>query len=344
MDPLFILGVGMAAILGGILVLRLNAFVALIAAAIIVSLLAPGEGTTRITRVAEAFGRTAGTIGIVIGLAAIIGRAMMDSGAADRIVTGFFRLLGRERGAHALTASGFVLSIPVFFDTVFYLLAPLAGSMYRQTGRHDLCYMMAIAAGAVATHTLVPPTPGPLAVAGLLGVDLGMMILIGGLVALPAAAVGLLFSAWVDARMPVPLRSTATVAAEHVVRTGTTPGLFLSLLPVVLPVVLIATNTIALSVATTPGAVPAWLLATTATLGNANLALLVSAGARVVGRRQIYERAGPRLDEPVALPGTGPKGRSTGSAAEIVSTGCSRASVSRTSRLGRTLGTSASRR
>jgi GntP family gluconate:H+ symporter len=269
---------------------------------------------------------------------------MMDSGAADRIVTGFFRLLGRERGAHALTASGFVLSIPVFFDTVFYLLAPLAGSMYRQTGRHYLCYMMAIAAGAVATHTLVPPTPGPLAVAGLLGVDLGMMILIGGLVALPAAAVGLLFSAWVDARMPVPLRSTATVAAEHVVRTGTTPGLFLSLLPVVLPVVLIATNTIALSVATTPGAVPAWLLATTATLGNANLALLVSAGARVVGRRQIYERAGPRLDEPVALPGTGPKGRSTGSAAEIVSTGCSRASVSRTSRLGRTLGTSASRR
>src|SRR5918993_4395324 len=198
MDPLVILGVGMAAILGGILVLRLNAFVALIAAAILVSLLAPGDAATRITRVAEAFGRTAGTIGIVIALAAIIGRAMMDSGAADRIVSAFLSLLGHRRGAHALTASGYVLSIPVFFDTVFYLLAPLAGSMYRQTGRNYLRYMMAIAAGAVATHTLVPPTPGPLAVAGLLGVDVGTMILMGGLVALPAAAVGLLFSVWAD--------------------------------------------------------------------------------------------------------------------------------------------------
>jgi len=287
MDPLFILAVGMAAILGGILVLRLNAFVALIAAAILVSLLAPGDPATRVTRVAEAFGRTAGTIGIVIALAAVIGRAMMDSGAADRIVAGFLRLLGRERGAHALTASGFVLSIPVFFDTVFYLLAPLAGSMYRQTGRHYLRYMMAIAAGAVATHTLVPPTPGPLAVAGLLDVDLGTMIVMGGLVAFPAAAVGLLFSVWVDMRMPVPLRSTATVAAENVVRTGRMPGLFLSLLPVVLPIALIAANTVAASLNTTPGAVPAWILSATATLGNANLALLLSAGIAV----WIYRRA-----------------------------------------------------
>src|SRR5947199_153408 len=94
MPPWLILLVGMTAILEGRLGLRLNAFLALVTAAIVVGLLAPGEPAVKIARVAEGFGRTAGTIGIVIALAAIAGQAMMDSGAADRIVTAFIRLLG----------------------------------------------------------------------------------------------------------------------------------------------------------------------------------------------------------------------------------------------------------
>src|SRR5919109_3282749 len=190
MHPILILLAGMAAILGGIIVLRLNAFLALLGAAILVSLLAPGEPAVKIARVAEAFGRTAGSIGIVIALAAIVGTAMMESGAADRIVHAFVALLGEKRGGAALAASGYVLSIPVFFDTVFYLLVPLARSMYRRTGRSYVKYIMAICAGAGATHTLVPPTPGPLVVSAALGVDLGTMVLVGIVVALPAAAVG----------------------------------------------------------------------------------------------------------------------------------------------------------
>src|SRR6266481_4860675 len=176
MHPTLILLIGIVTILAGIVVLRLNAFLALIIAAIVVSLLAPGEAAVKIARVAEGFGRTAGTVGIVIALAAIIGKAMMDSGAADRIVNGFLALLGEKRGATALCSTGYILSIPVFFDTVFYLLVPLARSGYTRTNRYYLKYLLAIAAGAGATHTLVPPTPGPLAVAGTLGVDLGTMV------------------------------------------------------------------------------------------------------------------------------------------------------------------------
>ena len=194
MSPLVILLIGVVAILGAIVVFRINAFLALIGAAILVSLLAPGDPVQKITRVAEAFGRTAGNIGIVIALAAIIGAALMQSGAADRIVGAFLALLGERRGATALCASGFVLSIPVFYDTVFYLLIPLARSMHVRTGRHYLKYLLAVAAGAAATHALVPPTPGPLAVVGLLGADLGTAILIGAVVALPAATAGLLFA------------------------------------------------------------------------------------------------------------------------------------------------------
>src|SRR5207244_1301925 len=93
MPPTLILLVGMATILAGILLLRLNAFLALITAAIVVSLLAPGEAAVKIGRVAEGFGRTAGTVGVVIALAAIAGKAMMDSGAAERIVREFVALL-----------------------------------------------------------------------------------------------------------------------------------------------------------------------------------------------------------------------------------------------------------
>src|SRR5437899_814946 len=280
MHPLLILLVGMATILVGIVVLRLNAFLALITAAIVVSLLAPGEPGVKIARVAEGFGRTAGTIGIVIALAGIAGKAMMDSGAADRIVRAFLALLGEKRGATALCATGYVLSIPVFFDTVFYLLVPLARSMYGRTNRNYLKYIMAIAAGAAATHTLVPPTPGPLAVAGTLGVDLGTMVLVGLVVALPAAGVGLLYAGWVDRRMPVVPRENPGGGAAPSAGTHPLPGLIPSLLPIVLPVLLISSNTVVVSM-TSRAAVhtTVWsaLSPYTAIIGNANLALLVSA-------------------------------------------------------------------
>ncbi len=126
----------------------MNAFLALIGSALIISLLTPGEPAERITRVADGFAKTAGSIGIIIALAAIVGAAMMESGASDRIVNAFVRLLGEQRGAIALGATAFVLSIPVFFDTVFYLLVPLARSMHARSGRHYLRNLMAIAGGS----------------------------------------------------------------------------------------------------------------------------------------------------------------------------------------------------
>lgn len=280
MHPILILLVGMAVVVGTIVLLRLNAFLALIGGAILVSLLAPGDPAEKITRVAEAFGGTAAGIGIVIALAAIIGKAMMDSGAADRLVRGFLSLLGEKRGATALLSSGFVLSIPVFFDTVFYLLVPLARSMYTRTKRNYLKYLMAVAAGGVATHALVPPTPGPLLIADTLGVDLGTMVLVGFAVALPAAIAGLVFAGWVNRRMPVPLRTEVDgVADAEPSETRALPSLGMSLLPIAMPVLLISLNTIVGSLAAEESryaSLDAWL-PYTSIIGNANLALFISA-------------------------------------------------------------------
>jgi H+/gluconate symporter-like permease len=243
--PFLVLTLGIATVLILIIVLRVNAFVALVAAALLVSLLSPGEWSGKVARVAEGFGRTATSIAIVIAFAAIIGKCLMESGAADRIVRSFQRLLGAERTNVALLASGFVLSIPVFFDTVFYLLVPLARSLWWRTRKNYVLYVTAIAGGAVITHSIVPPTPGPLVMAEVFQIDLGLFILLGIIVGIPMAVVTLLISVWMNRRMDLPMRPYPGEVEQEPLGDEQLPGLLLSLAPILLPVILISVNTFA---------------------------------------------------------------------------------------------------
>ena len=281
--PLVVLAIGVAVVLGLILALRINAFLALIVAAFVVSLLAPGELGVKISRVATAFGSVAGAIGIVIALAAVIGKALMDSGAAERIVRAMTRALGEERSPVALMGSGFVLAVPVFFDTVFYLLVPLARSLWKTHRRNYVLYVTAIVAGGAVTHSMVPPTPGPIFMANALGVDLGTMILVGTIVGLPMAVVGLFVCGVLNRWYPLEMRpypGEDEVAAEAPSDRRPLPPLWLSLMPVVLPVILISANTGAAALAGPAEAMTdGWRRAVgiTGVLGNPNLALLLSA-------------------------------------------------------------------
>ena len=243
------LGVGMVTVLGLIIFLRANAFLALITAAMAVSLMAEGSIGSKFKRVADEFGSSAGGIGIVIALAAIIGKCMLDSGAADRVVRAFMKLLGEKRAPVALMGSGFVLAVPVFFDTVFYLLVPLARSLFKKTNRNYLLYIMAIGTGGAITHTLVPPTPGPLIVADQLNVDKGLMIMIGALVALPAAIAGLAFSSYMNRIMPLPMRQVGSEPEPEPLDDDKLPPLWLALAPVLLPVFMISCNTVLTTIA-----------------------------------------------------------------------------------------------
>lgn len=247
--PLIVLGIGIVTVLVLIIVFRINAFIALITAAIVVSLLSPGAIESKISRVASAFGSSAGGIAIVIALAAVIGKCMLDSGAADRIVRSFLSLLGEKKSPIALNASGFILAVPVFFDTVFYLLVPLARSLHRKTGSKYLLYILAISAGGAIAHTLVPPTPGPLLMAETLGVQVGTMILIGALVGIPASIAGLIFSSILDRLMPIPMREISGVTEPEPLDDEELPSLWISLSPIVLPVLLIAGSTVATTIA-----------------------------------------------------------------------------------------------
>jgi len=277
MPPLATLAVAVAVVFVLIIRFKVNAFIALIVAAMTAGLLSPQVELARTMQmVAMRFGDVCGRIGIVIALAALVGFCLMESGAADKITRVFVRLLGEKRSSLSLLGSGYVLAIPVFFDTVFYLLVPLARAMRIRTGKNYLLFVMAICAGGTITHSLVPPTPGPLAAASTLGVDLGVMILTGCIVGLPMAAAGWLFSAYMDRALPVPFRETPGLSLKELEELAHRseqhlPGFAHSLSPIVLPVLMITSNTVAQAVAPGSG-----LAKVTAFLGDPNFALLVA--------------------------------------------------------------------
>ena len=294
MYSLLILLAGMLVVVGGILALRLPAFLALLLGALLVAgltsstqlrdaALQNGAGIEQADqlaaqssgeRIARGFGQTTGQIGIVIAMASIIGICLLESGAADRMVRSALRLLGAGKAPLAFTLTGFILAIPVFFDTVFYLMIPLAKATRLRTGKSYLFYILGIVAGGTMAHSLVPPTPGPLFVAGEFGVDMGLMILVGMAIGLLAASAGFLYAWWAGNRIELPLRESPEALAQLEAIAAKTdrqlPPLWLAATPVLLPVILISGRTLSDSLDT----FDAPLLAA---LGEKNIALVISA-------------------------------------------------------------------
>ena len=229
MDPFLLLLIGLATVLGGILWLRLHPFIALFIAALLIASITPktqvanaladkkinervkltgadlteieqaqikndqadyANNRTPIQRITQEFGVTFGKIGLVIALACLIGRCLLASGAADRIVRAALSMVGEKGAPVAFLGSGFALGIPVFFDSLFLLAIPLAKAMWLKLRKNYLLLIVAIIAGGSMTHSLVPPTPGPLYVASALGINIGTMILAGMVVGLFTASAG----------------------------------------------------------------------------------------------------------------------------------------------------------
>jgi GntP family gluconate:H+ symporter len=189
---------------------------------------------------------------------------MMESGAAEQIVNWLLKTLGEKRAAIALIISGFILSIPVFFDTVFLLLVPLAITLALKTGKNFVLYVVATGGGAVISHTIVPPTPGPLIMAETFNIGLGTVILAGIAAGIIPAVSVLGIAKWMNKRLNIPVR----VTDKHVTLIQNPPSLFLSVLPVVVPLFMISISSIVEGIT---GKLPDWI----AFQGNKNIAMTV---------------------------------------------------------------------
>ena len=299
--PFVVLVVSVSLVVLLITRLRFHAFIALMLSAIFVGLVSPGvpvvEGQHSLVTAVELpmaeFGVMAGKIGWVIALAAIIGTAMMESGAAEQIVNWLLKRLGEKRAAIALLTSGYILSIPVFFDTVFFLLIPLGITLARKTGKDFVLYVLAIGGGAAITHTIVPPTPGPLIMAETLNLDLGTVILAGLVTGIVPAMAALAAGRWFNKREIIPLR----ISGDQGASTENPPSLLFSVMPVVVPLLLISLDSV---VNVVSGDVPGWI----AFAGNKNIAMVVGAllslilwvKTRKLGRQDLWDAVAKPLE------------------------------------------------
>ncbi|RDB05231.1 GntP family permease [Runella aurantiaca] len=267
-DPIFILSVGVLIVVGGIIGLKLHPFLALLLGAFVVALMTPAavieqfalaKGTAPAAalalskkgigeRIATEFGNTCAKIGILIAMAAIIGKCMLESGAAERIIRSVLRLTGIDKAPAAFLVSSFFLGIPVFFDTVLFLMIPLAKAMTLRIGKNYLLLVLCIMAGAAMANSLVPPAPGPLFLIGEMHIPIGLMMIAGTIVGLFTITAGYFFALWANKKWPIELRDSLDAKLEDLKsiaakETKHLPGLGVSLLPVLIPIVFICADT-----------------------------------------------------------------------------------------------------
>lgn len=285
-----VLAISVCLIIFLITVARVHAFFALSLAAFTVGILSrpgslPGEkeGANHwvyaIDLATQGLGTTAGKIAVVIGLAAAIGMCLMESGAADKVVRRFLAVFGEKRAGLAICLSGYILSIPIFFDTFFMLLLPLAQALALRTGRNYVLYVLAICCGGVVTHSLVIPHPGPLAMADQLGIDAGLSVWVGIVVGIVPVLLTWQVVKWLNARVQVPLRETSAGSLEGLKRIAeqpesALPSFVASIAPVLVPIFLIS---FASTLAALPGvkASAPMFYAVFEFLGERNVALLI---------------------------------------------------------------------
>ena len=249
------LGIGLVTLILLILKTKIHVFLALIIAAVIIGIVGGLDPTATVDAITTGFGTTLGNIGIIIGLGIMMGQMFEISGAAERMARTFLKIFGKGREEMALSLTGFIVSIPIFCDSGFVILSPLAKAISRRTKKSIVGLSIALASGLVITHSLIPPTPGPLGVAGTFGVDVGQFILLGIVIALPMSLATMLYGKYMGKQIyqipnesgdgwerPAYQKPIYDVLSDEKGRD--LPSTFLSFLPLILPIVLILLNTV----------------------------------------------------------------------------------------------------
>jgi Gnt-I system low-affinity gluconate transporter len=202
-----ILAASIGLLLYMVLRLKVQAFIALLITSVFLGLATGMEPSSIIRSITDGMGSTLGFVATVVGIGAIFGQMLESSGGAESLARSLTARFGKERAPHALALTGFIVAIPVFLDVGFIILVPVIYALARDTRKSLLYYAIPLLAGLAVTHAFVPPTPGPIAVAELVGADLGWVILFGFVVGIPVTFLaGPVFGRFISKRIfaPVP--------------------------------------------------------------------------------------------------------------------------------------------
>ncbi len=265
---------GIVILLFLILKLKIQAFLALLIVCIIVGLLAGMPATDILETMKDGMGSTLGFVATVVGLGALFGGILEQSGGAQRLASYMLAKTGEKKAPWAMMITGFAVAIPVFFDVAFIILVPVTYALSKRTGKSLLLYAIPLLAGLAITHAFIPPTPGPIAVADILGADLGWVIVFGFIAGLPAAIIaGPLFAKFLAKRTYI----APQVFEENDTydeRFAPSPALIISI--IFIPILLIVANTVIRSPLFNNVAVPEGILYSIELLGHPFSALIIA--------------------------------------------------------------------
>ena len=220
---------------------KFHPFISLFAVALLMGLAVGMTPAKVLDTILNGFGSTCRGIGVVILLGTIIGAMLEKSGAAFTMADSVLKVVGEKRPGLAMSLIGWIVSIPVFCDSGFVILSSLNKSLARRSGVSLTTMAIALSTGLYATHTLVPPTPGPIAAANELGADLGLVIMWGIAVSIPAVLAGYIYALIVGPKLKVEMEEAEdyeTLKAKF----GKLPSAFKSFAPILIPLILIALN------------------------------------------------------------------------------------------------------
>jgi GntP family gluconate:H+ symporter len=191
----------------------------------------------------DGFGDTLGRIGLIIVFGVVIGAFLENTGGAYALADRVLKIIGRKRVSVAMGIVGYFISIPVFADSGFLLVAPLNKSLSKKAGISLAGSAVALGLGLTATHTMVPPTPGPIAAAGILGADLGLVMMMGLVVSALALVPCLVYATRYVSKTYIDPAPDVT-EAEIDTRLKDAPRVFKSSLPIVVPILLIVLKSV----------------------------------------------------------------------------------------------------
>ncbi|MCI8464768.1 MAG: gluconate permease [Lachnospiraceae bacterium] len=171
--------VGLALLLTFIIKFKIHAMLSILIGAVVIGLIAGMPFSDIVTAVDDGIGNTLKGIALLVGLGSMFGAILEVSGGAQTLAVTMVNKFGDKKAAWALGITGLVIAMPVFFDAGLIILIPLAFSLAKRTKRSSLFYVIPLLAGLAVGHAFIPPTPGPVLVATMLGVELGWVILVG---------------------------------------------------------------------------------------------------------------------------------------------------------------------
>lgn len=216
---------------------KFHPFLSLLIAAITMGFIG-GLNENEITTVlTNGFGKTLGSIGIIIAFGTIIGAYLEKSGGAKTMANWAINTIGKNRSILAMNLTGFIVSIPVYCDSGFIILSSLNKAISKRTKIPLPVLAVSLAAGLYTTHVFVPPTPGPLAATAALNADLGLVIFLGLVIAIPVSLTGFLWAKFIERKYQFVLDET-NIKTEEIIETP--PKTTWAFLPIIIPIILIA--------------------------------------------------------------------------------------------------------